>query len=156
MHYLLILVLTVMMAATGVSVMTNQKMARAELVQAAAAESNVVKSFVIAAEKYVQANPYNAAGVNDLDWASIKATPGVGVGIAGASVPDTWRVRRNATSWVVCATVMSELSAQNLIGQAGLMPAGSNALISVSGTTSQFVLGDQDANTKAALITRCA
>lgn len=156
MHYLLILVLTVMMAATGISVMTSQKMARAELVQTAAAESNVVKSFVIGAQKYVAVNPYSPGGVNDLDWAAIKATPGMAVGIAGASVPATWRVRRNATNWVVCATVMSELSAQNLVGQANLMPTGSNALIAVSGTTNQFVLGDQDANTKAALITRCA
>lgn len=156
MHYLLISVLTVMLVATGVSYMTRQKMEQAEMIQAAAAEANVVKSFVIASEKYMQANPYNPSGVNNLGWASIKTTPGVGVGIAGASVPVTWSVRRNPTSWVVCATVMSELTAQNLIGQAALMPSGSNALISVSGTTNQFVLGEQDGSTKATLITRCA
>ncbi len=156
MHFLLILALTVMMVATGISVATNRKLESAEAVKMAAAESLVVESFVLAAKHYVAANAYNAAGQNDLAWASIKTTPGVPVGAAAANVPATWRVRRGATDWVVCATVMSELSAQNVLGKTDLMPAGSNALISISGTTQQFVLGVQDANTKAALITRCA
>jgi hypothetical protein len=156
MHFLLILALTVMMVSSGISVMTSRKLESAEAVKVAGGESYVVESFVLVAKSFVAANPYSVSGNNDLNWAAIQTTPGVPVGSIAANVPATWRVRRTATDWVVCASVMSELAVQNVLGKTDLMPAGSNALISLSGTTKQFVLGVQDANTKAALITRCA
>ena len=157
MHYLLTLALAAMMIATGISVATSRSIEDAEAVKLAAAQAGVGQAFVLASKMYVAANTYTAGGANDLAWSNLKTTEGLPVGAAAANVPSPWRLRRaSATSWVVCATVMSELSMQNVLGKKDLMPTEGNALISLAGTTQQFVLGVQDANTKAALITRCA
>ena len=156
MHFLLVLALAAMMISSGVAIATSRNLADAEVVKMAAAESGVVQSFVLASKLYVASTPYSGSGTDDLTWSAIKTAPGLPVGAAAANVPATWRVRRTATLWVVCANIRSELSAQNVLGKTDLMPTGSNALISLNSSTQQFVLGVQDGNTKAALITLCA
>ncbi len=156
MNFLIILALSAILVSTGLSFETSRKLQDAEQIKMAESESNVVGAFVVAAKHRVGTTPYNSSNAT-FDWAAIKATPGLPVGIAGANVPSTWRLKRtSATEWVGCVTVMNELAAQNLIGKSASLPSGANVLVNLSGTSWKFVLGVHDESKKAAVIGLCA
>lgn len=90
--------------------------------QEVAHEVNMYRHFMFAAAQYMR-GPGASVAPGVIDWATIKSAKSTPPGLAGLSMPVSWRIVKGPTDWVACAEVLPATS--SALKQ--LLPKGASA-----------------------------
>ena len=88
--------------------------------QEVAHEVNMYRHFMFAAAQYMR-GPGAGVAPGVIDWATIRTAKSTPPGLAGLSMPVSWRIVKGPTDWVACAEVLPATSSalKQLMPKAG-------------------------------------